>query len=658
MGDSHIGNKGNANGAKPKYFRSTRVSDEILKFAVYVEKFDTKHHDTANNKIKVSPHDWDNIRAGIFKAYLESLNLQNKLKDDCEKRLYNGKIAIFYTKSNLAQNFVIQTINEKLKLPGIKARPPWTEARPNFHAFFPSVMNNFKPEHVLKEAIAMHTEIDCDPVVRSSKDAGTKGKTVAFNLPEDKLAQLQLWALDNNAKYFSLFTERLRFWIHPNGSPSSTPQSAKTPATSSEGNPLALLPQVAPKAVSSEAAPTATSPPSPTTSPTHKAAPAPAVTSPEVTPRASSTSAANPTAVAPSAASPMAVNQSEATPPSTSLRAAPTATLAVAAPTATPPPALPEAKPSRPTAQLAHVLSDANPANPLAAASQAAAPMAVNPSVTASTTVASTMATSTAMVKSANPSNSVTTSSAAAKVTTTTISPEIVISSELAATPSLTQEIIGPSHGPMWATVPLRGLNPSVASTLQSAHSPTLATSSKVAPVASLLPKIASTANSSPINASSPTSAAPTVTSFETTATATSPEVAHTVTPKSDTAARSSTGTTLEAPLEGASKETSTELASTPQSAKTPTPATPFEVTSVALNIGLSTPTRAVLTATPKSGRALRPSLALVKATKKKPKKATKLVKDDSIAFSRPRRACTLSSRRSQKLIPEYFCNN
>ena len=99
-------------------------------------------------------------------------------------------------------------------------------------------------------------------------------------------------------------------------------------------------------------------------------------------------------------------------------------------------------------------------------------------------------------------------------------------------------------------------------------------------------------------------------------------------------------------------------VALTPQSAKTPTPATLFEVSSVALDIGLSTPPGVVSTATPKSSRALGPSRALVKATKKKPKKATKLVKDDSIAFSRPRRACTLKSRRSQKLIPEYFCNN
>ena len=44
------------------------------------------------------------------------------------------------------------------------------------------------------------------------------------------------------------------------------------------------------------------------------------------------------------------------------------------------------------------------------------------------------------------------------------------------------------------------------------------------------------------------------------------------------------------------------------------------------------------------------------KVAKKKIKKATEPVNDDSIAFSRPRRACTLDSRRSKKLIPESDC--
>ena len=105
-----------------------RVANELLPFSVYVEKFDS-----ANSKIKLSASKWIDIRAGIFKTFMDSPEVHDKLKEDCEKRLYNGEIVIFYTKSDFAQNLVIKTINETLRLPGIKARGPYAGTRPNLH---------------------------------------------------------------------------------------------------------------------------------------------------------------------------------------------------------------------------------------------------------------------------------------------------------------------------------------------------------------------------------------------------------------------------------------------------------------------------------------------------------------------------------------------
>ena len=84
-----------------------------------MEKFDTQ------SRIKISSSEWEQIRSEIFNAFfLESLDNKNKLKNACEKRVYNGTHITFYTKNVLAQNFVIRIINENLKIPGIKARGP------------------------------------------------------------------------------------------------------------------------------------------------------------------------------------------------------------------------------------------------------------------------------------------------------------------------------------------------------------------------------------------------------------------------------------------------------------------------------------------------------------------------------------------------------
>ena len=86
--------------------QKNKVATDLLQFAVYVEKFDTTD-DTL--KVKVAFSDYDKIRLGVLKAFfLESHDVQEKLKNDCEKRVFNevrGEIT-FFTKTSFSQNFV------------------------------------------------------------------------------------------------------------------------------------------------------------------------------------------------------------------------------------------------------------------------------------------------------------------------------------------------------------------------------------------------------------------------------------------------------------------------------------------------------------------------------------------------------------------------
>ena len=73
--------------------------------------------------------------------------------------MYNGEFAIFYTKSEAAQKFVINTINGKI--PGVEARGPRLIIRPNFHVEFPDVLDRMQPELLIARAISMHVGINC-----------------------------------------------------------------------------------------------------------------------------------------------------------------------------------------------------------------------------------------------------------------------------------------------------------------------------------------------------------------------------------------------------------------------------------------------------------------------------------------------------------------
>ena len=108
---------------------------------------------------------------------------------------------------------MIQAINEKLNLPGIKARGPLVQTKPNFYVDFPGVLDRTDPVIVIKEAILLHTNLQCTPAIRSVKPKErVGGRRIAFQLPNDVLEKVQNWAFDKKATHLCLFTERLRFW--------------------------------------------------------------------------------------------------------------------------------------------------------------------------------------------------------------------------------------------------------------------------------------------------------------------------------------------------------------------------------------------------------------------------------------------------------------
>ena len=184
------------------------MSNNILPFTVYIEKFD-------NEEISnVSDNKWNTIRCGIVHAFImEPIDVQHKLKDACEKTVYNGNHITFFTKDKFAQKFVILTINEKLKLPSIKAKGPRAGTKPNLIVKFLGVLHRMQPEIVLAKAISMHVDIECDSThiqVRSMKK-NEDGRSIACELPTKILDKVQQWAFDNKVIHFQLFSEWLRF---------------------------------------------------------------------------------------------------------------------------------------------------------------------------------------------------------------------------------------------------------------------------------------------------------------------------------------------------------------------------------------------------------------------------------------------------------------
>ena len=163
--------------------------------------------------MKLSGKEFDMIKAGIVNAFvLESFEFKDKLKDSVERRLYSAEkgYATYFAKSEIAQSFIIRIINENLKLQGVKARGPKVESRPNLHVDFPPAFDKQHPETIIKQLLQMYAKTECEPVVRQITPYAY-GRTISVQLPDDKLAQVAIWGIDNDQDYFEWIGEKLRF---------------------------------------------------------------------------------------------------------------------------------------------------------------------------------------------------------------------------------------------------------------------------------------------------------------------------------------------------------------------------------------------------------------------------------------------------------------
>ena len=189
--------------SEPQHFKRQkrdRVSDEIRQFAVYVEKFES------DRKVKMTGAEYDTVKYEVWNAWwLESQSTKDELQETFELKLFNSERgeATFFSSSEVGQAFIIHAINEKAKLPGIKARGPRIESKPNLHMEFPATLNRASPEVVIKKAMWMSAKVDCEPIVRTVKpNPRTHGKTVCIEMPTDKLAELLAWSADKNRNDF------------------------------------------------------------------------------------------------------------------------------------------------------------------------------------------------------------------------------------------------------------------------------------------------------------------------------------------------------------------------------------------------------------------------------------------------------------------------
>ena len=96
---------------------------------MYVKKFDQQ-----NTKIKMTGKEWDDIKKTVFNAFwLVGQEEKSKLYDSCPDRRFSSErgFGTYFATSAFAQEWYIQVINEKVVIPGIKARGPRIETKPN-----------------------------------------------------------------------------------------------------------------------------------------------------------------------------------------------------------------------------------------------------------------------------------------------------------------------------------------------------------------------------------------------------------------------------------------------------------------------------------------------------------------------------------------------
>ena len=102
--------------------------------------------------------------------------------------------------------------------------------QPNIALDFPANLNGQEPETILKLAIKLNAKIECDPILHSSTEISTGGKKISFEIYDDILIGLKMWARDHNKNHLTMFTECLRFWFIPAKDAPPTPASLEREA--------------------------------------------------------------------------------------------------------------------------------------------------------------------------------------------------------------------------------------------------------------------------------------------------------------------------------------------------------------------------------------------------------------------------------------------
>ena len=146
-----------------------------------------------------------------------------KLYDSCPDRRFSSErgSGTYFATSAFAQEWYIQVINEKVVIPGIKARGPRIETKPNLSVIFPDTLDSYSPEIIIQKAIRHNAHIECEQIIRTVTP-NARGRTVHCELPEEKLTLLLAWSKAKNVKEFIMCAELLRFW---------SPKEAETETT-------------------------------------------------------------------------------------------------------------------------------------------------------------------------------------------------------------------------------------------------------------------------------------------------------------------------------------------------------------------------------------------------------------------------------------------
>ena len=118
----------------------------------------------------MSGNEWDDIKKTVFNAFwLVGQDDKAKLYDSCEDRRFSSELGFgtYFATSAYAQQWCIQVINEKTDIPGVKARGPRIETKPNLIVDLPTTLDLYPPEIIIQKAIGYNAKLECEPIIRN-----------------------------------------------------------------------------------------------------------------------------------------------------------------------------------------------------------------------------------------------------------------------------------------------------------------------------------------------------------------------------------------------------------------------------------------------------------------------------------------------------------